>query len=492
MNPKIAPLAPHSEEAEKGVLGCILLDPTILPIVMQAGIIPQSFYSLVHRDIYTAIVDLHKNGTGIDAITLGQSLRDIGKLEGVGGLCYLSGLPDAVPSAANLEYYLEILEEKWDRRRINQICADISEAGGNEGMAPAGIAKLARDSFESILREHNSAGVGPWLDLLQDASDMLTDDIPPVVELVEGIVPEQSKLGIVSGAKSFKTWLTINLAIALATGTTFLGRSTLKRKVLYVNLELKPDTFKRRTKAIADALGVRIDPVQLRHLPLRGRIAGKKVAEIITLILETARHIGAEVIILDPLYKLNTEGDENKTGDQTRLFNELDRLTVAGHTVILNDHSGKGNQSEKDPLDVFRGSSAKGGDLDAAMVLRKHEEDNCYSVDMVHRELPPVAPFVLQWEYPLMKLREDLDADKMKKVGGRKGLDPLKLLKVINEFSTPSNTVTVSEWARLAKVNRTTLLPYTEKMRKKGWIRTIGEGNHAGQMITKEGLEAIA
>lgn len=87
----------------------------------------------------------------------------------------------------------------------------------------------------------------------------------------------------------------------------------------------------------------------------------------------------------DPLFKLNIAGEENSTRDQTVFFLELDRLTTeAGCTAILNDHSGKGNQSEKDPLDVIRGSSAKGGDLDAAMVLRKHEVEHCFRVDMVH------------------------------------------------------------------------------------------------------------
>ncbi len=80
-------------------------------------------------------------------------------------------------------------------------------------------------------------------------------------------------------------------------------------------------------------------------------------------------------------------------------------------TAIFNDHSGKGNQSEKDPLDVIRGSSAKGGDLDAAMVLRKHDVDGCFRVDLVHRELAPVAPFCIGWNFPLMELRPDLNAD---------------------------------------------------------------------------------
>ena len=135
--------------------------------------------------------------------------------------------------------------------------------------------------------------------------------------------------------------------------------------------------------------------------------------------------------MLDPVFKLNIEGEENSSRDQTVFFLQLDRLTTeAGCTVILNDHSGKGNQSDKDPLDVIRGSSAKAGDLDVAMVLRKHEVEGCFSVDMVHRELPRVEPFVLGWKYPLMELRTDLDPESMKKAKGGQSRkhDPLKLL----------------------------------------------------------------
>jgi hypothetical protein len=87
--------------------------------------------------------------------------------------------------------------------------------------------------------------------------------------------------------------------------------------------------------------------------------------------------------------------------------------------VVLNDHFTKGNQAEKDALDTLRGSSAKGGDL-TRLNLRRHEIEGCYRVDVIHRELPPVEPFCIGWEFPLMRLREDLSPEDMKKPqGGR-------------------------------------------------------------------------
>jgi hypothetical protein len=333
----------------------------------------------------------------------------------------------------------------------------------------------------------------PWLELLADGADIQKKQLPPLVEIVKGIVGQHSKLAIVSSAKCFKSWLSIDLALAVSHGLKFLDRVTVRSRVLYVNLELKPDTFERRVQAIAKALKIEIEEAWFQHLPLRGHMAELSVHEIIDRIVEIAKKVQAEVIVIDPVFKLNVEGEENSSRDQTLLFNEIDRLTTEGKcTVVLNDHAGKGNQSEKDPLDVIRGSSAKGGDLDAAMVLRKHDVRDCFRVDLVHRELPPVEPFVLGWNYPLMQLRPDLSPDQMKKAkGGReREYDPLDLPEVIKK-TTAKRPISISAWAAAAGVKRPTLVNYLSGMRSKGWIATVGEGNTARQHITKQGREIL-
>jgi RecA-family ATPase len=253
---------------------------------------------------------------------------------------------------------------------------------------------------------------------VQDGADIATEQLPPqVAEVVEGVVTEQAKLLIGGGSKTFKTWLAMDLALSVAHGVTCLGRKTTRTRVLYVNLELKPQTFKRRLQSVAKAKGITIERDWFLHLPLRGKLAeaGESVKHIVDRIVAVAQHCKAGVVVVDPIYKLNLEGDENSSHVQTLLFNELDRITTeAKCALILIDHFSKGNQWEKDPLDAIRGSSAKGGDVDAAMVLRRHEVEDCFRVDLVHRELPPVKPFCVGWRYPLMVLRPDLDPDASK------------------------------------------------------------------------------
>ncbi len=333
----------------------------------------------------------------------------------------------------------------------------------------------------------------PWLHLVEDGADMQARELPPIVEIGAGIVGEFSKLSIVSSAKSFKTRLTINMGLTIAHGMDFLGRKTTRRKVLYVNLELKRETFARRLQAIAKKLDIAIDRRWFCHLPLRGELAGLTVNGIVTRIITVAKEFGATVVIIDPLFKLNTEGEENSSRDQTLFCNELDRITTKGRcTAIFNNHSGKGNQSEKHPLDVIRGSSAKSGDLDAAIVLRKHEVADCFRMDLVHRELAPVEPFVISWRYPLMEVRSDLDPEAMKKPrGGRKAAhDPIRLLSFIVD-GTAENPISISGWAKAVGISRQTLQPCLPTMRTKGWVSTVGEGSSARQYCTDKGREIV-
>tara|TARA_B100001123_G_C15332402_1_gene1031681 strand:+ start:2812 stop:4365 length:1554 start_codon:yes stop_codon:yes gene_type:complete len=147
---------PHSIEAEQGVLGCLLLDPSeglnaCLEKLReprqldspkrergQFGNLSHSgatfFYELKHQVIFESMLDLFESGQGIDLITLRQFLSDKKQLEAVGGVAYLSYLMNSVPSAANLEYYFSIVWDKYLLRKTVRTCTEIvREAYEHEG-----------------------------------------------------------------------------------------------------------------------------------------------------------------------------------------------------------------------------------------------------------------------------------------------------------------------------------------------------------------------
>jgi replicative DNA helicase len=120
-------LPPFSEEAEQGTLGCILLAPNIsIPFCLaRVDRGREIFYDLRHQGLFDALTEMYDRSELIEPIVLGQYLRDRNQLEAFGGMPYIAGLMNCVPSAASLEYYFEIVLEKAYLRSVIQECTSI-------------------------------------------------------------------------------------------------------------------------------------------------------------------------------------------------------------------------------------------------------------------------------------------------------------------------------------------------------------------------------
>lgn len=154
-------LPPHSDEAEQGTLGCIVLSPEecIPKVGRLVGPEGPHFYADHHRIIWQEMWRMHEAGIAVDLLTLPQRLKDRGELGKVGGMAYLVELDKQTPSAANLAYYLDILREKYAMRRIVQSALDVMQrartGGGTvDGLIDtwendlAGVQRVARDPAE--------------------------------------------------------------------------------------------------------------------------------------------------------------------------------------------------------------------------------------------------------------------------------------------------------------------------------------------------------
>jgi replicative DNA helicase len=159
---------PHSLDAEKCVLGAILIHNEAFNHAAEL-IDSHDFYRDAHRRIFDRMVQLSERGDAIDFITLKEELARAGELDEVGGPSYIAGLADGVPRSANVEYYARIVKEKSTLRSLihsaNKILVEAYEAE----QEPDLLLDEAERAIFAIAEDRIRAGFVPLRDLVQNS-----------------------------------------------------------------------------------------------------------------------------------------------------------------------------------------------------------------------------------------------------------------------------------------------------------------------------------
>lgn len=139
--------SPHSNEAERAVLGAVLIDANTWPTVSH--LTAEDFYRADHRAIYSALSGFVEAGEPMDVVTVAERLEQDGTLEAAGGLAYVAELAENTPSAANAGAYAGIVRERADRRRAMTLAMDVHTAArtGTDGEGNAVSARRLADRF---------------------------------------------------------------------------------------------------------------------------------------------------------------------------------------------------------------------------------------------------------------------------------------------------------------------------------------------------------
>ncbi len=146
---------PHNIEAEKAVLGSIMLRPESINEVMDV-INPDVFYSQRHRIIYETVLKLYSEGQPIDLISVSEKLKNANKLDQAGGRVYLTELTDSVPSSANIKYYADIVVSKHTLRSLIEASERISALGYNEDQAIENILDEAEKKIFNVTNKNDA------------------------------------------------------------------------------------------------------------------------------------------------------------------------------------------------------------------------------------------------------------------------------------------------------------------------------------------------
>ncbi|HEY9570108.1 MAG TPA: replicative DNA helicase [Metalysinibacillus sp.] len=142
---------PHNKEAEQSIIGAIFLQPESL-IVASERLQPQDFYQTAHQQIFEVMLELSDKGSPVDVVTVSEVFAARKALEEIGGLGYLLDLSNAVPTAANVEYYADIVSEKSVLRRLIRTATKIVDDGY---MREDEVGELLSDAERSIMEVAN-------------------------------------------------------------------------------------------------------------------------------------------------------------------------------------------------------------------------------------------------------------------------------------------------------------------------------------------------
>ncbi|MEC0093745.1 replicative DNA helicase [Paenibacillus macquariensis subsp. defensor] len=163
-------IPPQNLEAEQAVIGAILLQDEAIITVMER-VHTEDFYDKPHQLIFEAMLNLGEANQPIDLITLTSLLQDRGQLEEIGGVSYLAKLAHAVPTAANVDYYAQIIEEKSMLRRLIRTATSIVSEGYTGGEDVSGMLGDAERKILEISNRRSGSGFVVIKDVLMEVFD---------------------------------------------------------------------------------------------------------------------------------------------------------------------------------------------------------------------------------------------------------------------------------------------------------------------------------
>ena len=145
---------PHSAEAEKSVLGALLQDGNALSAAVEV-LSPEDFYLPAHREIFDAAKALALQNVAVDLVTMDAELSKRGTLPGVGGIEYLIGLTQFVPTTVNARHYIHLVSEKSTLRRLIAAAGKISQAGYAQDMELPQVLSLSEKLIFDIVMQRD-------------------------------------------------------------------------------------------------------------------------------------------------------------------------------------------------------------------------------------------------------------------------------------------------------------------------------------------------
>ncbi|PIU07905.1 MAG: replicative DNA helicase [Candidatus Moranbacteria bacterium CG_4_8_14_3_um_filter_34_16] len=167
-------IPPHNIEAEKSVLGALMLDKDA--IIKVANLIRLGdFYKDAHNLIYESMLELYEKREPIDVLSLSNILEEKGKLENIGGSSYLTELVNSVPSSSNVAHYAKVVQKKSTLRKLIGVANEISQLGYKEDEDVEKILDSAEQKLFSVSQKYIKQDFIPIKSILEAAFNRIDE-----------------------------------------------------------------------------------------------------------------------------------------------------------------------------------------------------------------------------------------------------------------------------------------------------------------------------
>ena len=223
---------PHNLEAEESVLGAVMLSADAANAVMDK-LVAEDFYVPAHQAIFESISRLYNGNQPIDVVTVSDSLRRSEELDRVGGVIYLTELMERVPTASNVDYYADIVEEHSMRRNLLRAGTRVTDLALQTDEEIIDVLDSAEQTVLGVAERRVGDGLMPIAPMLQST-----------LEVIEELEASGNEItGLATGYRDLDTMLAglhpANLLIVAARPS--MGKSTLALNVAS-NIEMDGGT----------------------------------------------------------------------------------------------------------------------------------------------------------------------------------------------------------------------------------------------------------
>jgi len=419
-------LPPYSEEAERGVLGAILLESSrVMDLAIESQITPETFFVPGHRLIYSAMLQMIKVGQAIDLLTLGAYLRGRQELEQVGGELYLERMVDSTPTVAHAEYYIDIVRQKFLLRAIINCSRDAEAACYDPEQSADRLLSEVMEHVERVFTTKRGIGTAISTGLLN--MDKVLIGLRPAEMIVLAARPSMGK-----------TSLAMNIAEHVALGTT--DPDGKGRAVGIFSLEMSyPSLVQRMLCCRAEIPGFRLAQgfvsddfhrrlVQAASVLQKAKIymddtGGLDVMELRARARRMKKKYGVELIVIDYLQLLNCreyarQGRQLETAaissNLKAMAKELD-LPVLVLSQLSRAPEQRSGGDGRPKLSDLRDSGSIEQDADVVLMLRRpckypgserSDDETLAFVDVAKQRNGPTGEIELNFEESYTRFRD--------------------------------------------------------------------------------------